>query len=239
MERTKLIFKEEREKILYPEKQKDLFIRMDSESMMDIGIGVIPSNKTSYTIPKGEFMLLNHSEITAHIGGKFIYTFVRADLSNDTLGTWNASDETTILLPGLYFAHSSSKGITINVVEDQKVPAFQSQNYFILSKDIAEDYVKSSRFRLYNNKYIVINFQNLVYLPLFMKRGTLNYMTSSPKCSVFNSKSIFKEFFFGKTDEYVVCLVPIQVTSSFSGSNNLLLDANKISTFTIDDINNF
>ena len=242
MERIKLISEEEKKRVAYPEKQKNLFVRPDSKLTTDIGIYAIPSTEGILCeIPKGIRLIRNYAkQVSVEIKGGIIGSFTKADLSSDFLGFWGGEDEVINLQQGLYIAYAPN-GITLNKAEnvEQDEPLIP-QEYVKFTKTDIENYVKYIRFRLYNDNYVVMHFTSCGYLPLFLEENAdyIDIKGNFKKCSTYNSKSKFKAF-FEDPDKYIVALVPILAMDFFSPSNKLLFDNNNIKSFTLDDINNF
>lgn len=240
MERIKIVSEEEKKRVTYPEKQKNLFVRPDYKLTTDIGIYAIPSVEGILCeIPKGIRLIRNYTkQISVEIKGGNIGSFTKADLSSDKLGFWNGKNEVINLQQGLYIAYAPN-GITLNKAENvEPDEPLIPQKYVKFTKTFIENNIKE-RFRLYNDKYVVIQFTSCGYLPLFLEENA-NYIDIKDdfqKCSTYNSKSKFKSF-FEDPDKYIVALVPILAIDFFS-SNKLLFDNNNIKPFTLDDINNF
>ena len=238
MKRIKLIFEKEKEKILYPEKQSDIYLESSIKTLggktfpeiKELGKAVIDIKNKVIEFSKTYNILYNNIDnVKANIDNLSIGSFKSADLGQGEIETWTEIKGTVSLPIGYYYVRvrDLNKKGTLTILEEKsfKNSTFNTLDPMSLTKykksDLAS-YIKS-RFYLYDDKYINISYGNCLYAFCIIKDlPLLEFFTVA-------DKSTFKKF-FSSPEDYLVALVPIVYTK---------FDDSKNKKFSIDDIKNW
>ena len=232
------MFEKEKEKILYPEKQSDIYLESSIKTLggktfpeiKELGKAIIGIKNKVIEFPKTYNILYNNIDnVKVNIDNLLIGSFKSADLGQGEIETWTEIKGTVLLPIGYYYVRvrDLNKKGTLTILEEE---SFKNSTFNILDPMSLTKYKKSdlasyikNRFYLYDDKYINISYGNCLYAFCIIK--------DLPLLEFFKvaDKSTFKKF-FSSPEDYLVALVP-SVHNKYDDSKN--------KKFTIDDIKNW
>lgn len=254
MKRIKVISSSETKNIVYPEQQNDLYVKNSNTN--SAGLALIPSNGI-IKIPSGYNVVHIPTDIivkaiTPNPKNLFILAI---DSCAETIGnklyrnSWGTNIPDRTFIPAGYYItrFDAEDDFLLKVLpEDSEYSeSLIPQTISTFCKEELISYIRSKRLRLYKDSYIVCHFTSIPYCLLFIQKDihytfkeTLDPDTGKGSISYLNNKKLFKEV-LKSLNKYYIAFMPMLITNPFLGSNNLLVEAEDLKVFTIDDINNW
>lgn len=240
MKKIKTVSKEEKKRILCPEKQSNIYLECSIKTIdgktfpkvKELGKAIIGvKNKIIEFTESTNILYNNIDNVKVNVDNLYIGCFKSVDLVLDNVGAWTEKEATVILPIGYYYIQlvDPNKKGTLTILEEE---VFEDSTSYMIEPMSLIKYKKSDiesfigkRLYLYDNKYIIIYYSNCPFALCPIKDKL------SPRPSLINNKALFKEFFNSPKD-YLVYLIPVVFLHN-------KYDFDKEAKFTIDDIKNW